>query len=240
MSTETATHITWNDQIGKRGRRAWLLLIKDDVIHSFQGDSIPGVVAVIGYDFEPKGKWSSTTFRLALAPGVRAISGLNGWNTATFREGLRAALRWPEPLDRWHEIANAMGVSLSSVQAFLHAFKPKEAEELDKVEEDLAAVDCPTEAQQDDDGAEIVTISFGHPMLKEMRAGFWDWPIRIIAPDGSEVGRVFRPDRTADSHLWEAQGRVRILAAEHAPGRHGGYWSFRLAVPAGCRAVHNS
>jgi len=85
MSTETATHITWNDQIGKRGRRPWLLLIKDDVIHSFEGDSIPGIVAVVGYDYQPNGKWSNTTFRLALAPGVRAISGLNGWNTATFR-----------------------------------------------------------------------------------------------------------------------------------------------------------
>lgn len=98
------------------------------------------------------------------------------------------------------------------------------------------AVGCPADAPADDDGAEVVTVCFGHPTLGQMRDGFWDWAIRVIAPDGSEVGRVVR----RDSAKWDVEGRVRILAAEHQPGRHGRYWSFRLAIPEGCRAVHEA
>lgn len=230
MSTPS---VVWCDQRGKRGRHPWLLLIKDDIVHSFEGETIPGVVAVVGRDYEKNGKWSCTTYRLAVASGVRIISGLDGWNTDTFREGLKAALQWPNPLDRWHDLANALKVSISAVQSFLRTFRPKEAEELDRVEEDLATLDETVE-----DGADVVAISFGNPMLKEIRAGFWDWPIRILDKDGYEVGQVLRPNPTLTPHVWEARGNVRIIAAERKRGHHGGYWSFRLAVPAGCRAVH--
>jgi hypothetical protein len=83
------------------------------------------------------GKWSSTTYRLALADGVRTISGHEGWEQGSFREGLTKALSDHPATDQWSEIANALGVSLAETQRFLREWR---AEHLDKIEADLAAL----------------------------------------------------------------------------------------------------
>lgn len=82
----------WSDQMGHRGRGAWLLLVDSEGhIHRFTGENILGVCAVVGTDYKKAGKWSHTTYRLELAPGVRAIAGRDGWETGRFVEGLGAA-----------------------------------------------------------------------------------------------------------------------------------------------------
>lgn len=223
------TNITWSDELGSRSRRAWLLLLPSDgSIHLFVGDSIPGVAAVVGSDYTQNGKWSHNTYRLLLAPGVRAISGHNGWETGSFREGLATALQ-SGPLDRWHDIANALGTTLSTTMEFLRAFRPAEADRLDQIEAAIEAVDTGT-----DTGADVVSISFGAPTRRLMEAGFWDWPVLVIDETGTEVGRITRSDDTG----WTCSGPIRILSEEHHSGMHGGYVSFRLAVPEGCRTIH--
>lgn len=227
----------WNDKQGHRGRGAWLLLVDGQgAVHVFAGDTIPGVVAVLGADYAKAGKWSARYYRLQLAPGVRAIAGRDGWETGRFVEGLRDAVNWPAPIDRWVDVANALGVMLSEAERFLREWRPAAAEALDQVERDLETVD--TDAG--DDGAETVAVSFGHPTNRQMDRGFWRWPVRVLDAEGHEVGHV-----AAHQGCWDdpqqrptATGQVRVLALECARGYHGGTVSLRLAVPAGCRAVH--
>ena len=220
--------VVWSNKMGPRGRAAWLLLIAGDTVHVFRGQSIPGVVAVVGEDYTKDGKWSHTTYRLAIADGVRAIAGRDGFETGRFTEGLAHALGIG-PVDRWQGLANALGVTLSVAQEFLRSWRPKAAERLDRVEKDLGTID----AEAGDAGADVMSITIGCPRRRDLEAGYWSWPIRVIGQHGQEVGRVWKVDGR-----WEARGCVKILGAEHIAGPRGGWWSFRLAVPDGSSVVH--
>lgn len=131
----------WDDQLGHRSRRSWLLVIdQQSTLHLFSGENIPGVLVVVGSDYVQKGKWSHTTYRFVTSPGVRVIAGHNGWETGRFTEGLHAATKFERPIDRWEDVAEALGVSVDEAMRFLRAFRPQEAEYLDEVEAALAAL----------------------------------------------------------------------------------------------------
>ena len=216
--------VVYSDQLASRRRCPWALVIgPGDELELFTGESIPGKVAVVGCDYTQQGVWSHHTYRLAVAEGVRFLHGHFGFETGTFLEGLRAATG--KPTDRWHEVANALGVSLPVAQEFLRGWLPVAAQKLDQVEADLASLDeaSPT-------GAATIAITYGSPTRAARERGFWEWPIRILDEDGQEVGRV--------SPEGEASGEVRVLKRETISGYGGGYVSLTLAVPEGCRAEH--
>jgi hypothetical protein len=216
--------IVYSDKLAPRRRGAWAIVIgPGDELELFTGDSIPGKIAVVGRDYEKRGVWSHHTYRLEVAEGVRFLHGHFGFETGTFVEGLRAATG--QPTDRWHEVANALGVSLPVAQEFLRGWLPKAAQKLDQVEADLASLDevSPT-------GAVTISISYGAPTRAARERGFWEWPVRILDADGEEVGRV--------SPEGSPSGQVRVLKRETLSGHGGGYVSLTLAVPEGCRAEH--
>jgi len=217
--------------MGHRRRDSWLLLIDSQgKISLFSGQTIPGVAAVKGRDFCKMGKWSHSTYRLVLSPGVRAISGRMGWETGSFREGLADATGRAH-CDRWADVADALGVTLSEAQTFLREWLPEEAEELDQIEADLETVD----EAAGPDGAKIVAISFGGPTNRQIEAGYWNWPVIVRDSTGQEVGWVV-PDPELGWIQPIVRGNVRVLVSERARGYPGGYVSLRLAVPAGCGA----
>lgn len=254
------TTATWSDQQGNRDRKAWALLVgPGDAVTTFSGESIPGVVAVAGHDYNKNGKWSSTTFRLTLADGVRLIAGHNGWETGRFIEGLAAASGrlGSGRVDRWIDVANALGISVPSAMAFLRAWRPKAAEELDQVDRDLEAVD----EAAGPEGAEEISISFGSPTRRAQGGGFWTWPVRVFAgpeygaggqrsePPPAEIARVVPGPVGDEFPSWATPvvcdprgvpAAVRVLSSTHTAGMHGGYVSLRLAVPAGATARHGA
>ena len=136
-----SSKLEWSDELGSRSRAAWLLLVKEDEVLAFPGSTTKGWVVVTGTSYRKNGKWSHTTYRLALYDGVRAIAGKNGWETGTFCEGLRAATRSEAHLDTWPLLAGALGVSVESAKCFLRAWRPKAAEKLDLVEEEMKELD---------------------------------------------------------------------------------------------------
>jgi hypothetical protein len=86
---EASVTLAWCNKQQSRDRQARLLLLgPGDRAEYFFGESIPGVCAATVAARERAGKWSSTTFRLTLAEGVRAIPYHQGWNTFTEAEGL--------------------------------------------------------------------------------------------------------------------------------------------------------
>jgi len=183
---------------------------------------------VVGTSYIKKGKWSHTIYRLELAPGVRAIRGRDGWETGSFREGRRAATGLPT--DRWHECANALGVTLEEAQRFLREWRPKGADHYDQVEAALESV----ASESGEDDFEEIAISFGFPTRSQRYAGFWEWPI-IIKREKEEIGRI-EPE---DNHSYKVvSGPIRILDFTRFSGHGGGYVSIRIAAPAGSRAIH--
>jgi len=136
-----SSKLEWSDELGSRSRSAWLLLVREDEVLVFPGTTTKGWVVVMGTSYRKNGKWSHTTYRLALYDGVRAIVGKDGWETGTFAEGLRAATRSEAHLDTWPLLAGALGVSVESSKRFLRAWRPKAAERLDLVEEEMKGLD---------------------------------------------------------------------------------------------------
>jgi hypothetical protein len=140
--TRTDGHqIEWSDKLGPRKRQPFLLFIREGEVIPFEGQDIPGVVAVRGTDYTKQGVWSYTTYRLQIATGVREIAGRSGWETGRFTEGLGAALGLPTP-DTWADVATALGVSVPRAMEFLRNWRPDAAESLNTVEKSLEALEA--------------------------------------------------------------------------------------------------
>lgn len=223
----------WSNKMGHRGRKAWCLVIVGDAVSVFDGKSSPAV-AVLGTSYCQNGKWSATTYRLETAAGVRLVTGHDGWETGTFAEGLASSQHVTSPIDRWVDLANALGVSVSEAQRFLKTWRPEAASRFDAAEAALEAVD----AAAPNEGASQVAVSFGSPTNKISAAGFWSWPVVIRNTSGTEVGRISPTGQYNDWGSPDVVGPVAVLASERAAGYHGGTVSLRLAVPEGCTACH--
>lgn len=229
MTTNSTATMSWSNRMGSRGRKAWMLLIKGERIVSFNGQDIPEMVVVRGTDYHKDGKWSHTTFRLELAPNVRAISGMDGWETGRFVEGLRSAVCASAPIDTWADVANALGVSVPSAMSFLKEWRPKAAATLDEVDAQLSTLDEAADKAEAIGDTETVVVSFGSPTRRQRSEGFWENPKGIPGHDG----RVELIDTSKDwiKENIRVVGMIgTVLSATHASGHGGGYVSVTVAV----------
>lgn len=231
MTTNNTSSISWSNEMGSRGRRPFLLLIKVETITTFDGTSIPGIVVVRGTDYRKNGKWSHTTFRLELAQGVRVISGRDGWETGRFVEGLHAAVSFDKPIDTWGDVANAMGVSVPSAMAFLREWRPAAAEALDLVDVQLEALDEAVNPAAVVD-TETVVVSFGGPTNRMIAEGFWKNPKSITGHDG-ELRLIDVEKGWVKENILVVGMSGAVLSAAHERGYHGGYVSVTVAVVPG-------
>lgn len=217
--------ITWSDGIGSRSRHPFLLFVKGDEVVVFRGENIEGVVVVRGTDYTKNGKWSHTTYRLQLADGIRHIDGRDGWETGRFVEGLASAVGCKTP-DTWSDTAKALGISVPSAMEFLRAWRPKAAEQLDKVEESLANLE---EASEKETDSVSVTVSFGSPTNRAIREGYWESPKDI--PDYNAEIRLKDADKGWVEGNIEVVGiSGTVLSVKHSSGMHGGYYAVSVAV----------
>jgi hypothetical protein len=214
--------IIYSDSIGSRGRRPWLLLVRGDEVRAFTGADIPGWCAAGHSQYTKQGKWSHTTYTLAIADGVVAHPGHDGWEEGTFREGIGA--------QSWVDCANKLGVSVPSAQAFLREWRPRAAEWYDEADERVAAIDDVV-----DGGAHTVTLSFGSPTRRSRDAGYWERPVVVSDAAGVEIAR-FSPAqyRIEGTRV----GDCVVQRHVHSRGHGGGYVSLTLIVPDGATAQH--
>lgn len=218
-------NIEWSNQIGSRGRGAWLLFVRGDEIISFGGQDIAGVVVVRGTDYKKSGKWSHTTFRLQLADGIREITGRDGWETGRFVEGLGSAAGCATP-DTWADTAKAFGVSVPSAMEFLRSWRPKAAEKLDEVEQSLAKLEEVSEQETD---SVIVTVSFGSPSNRAISEGYWESP-KSIQGYNAEIRLKDRDHGWNEGNIEVVGISGTVLSVKHSAGMHGGYYAVSVAV----------
>jgi hypothetical protein len=182
---------TWSDQIGSRGRAAWLLIRVGDAIVPFQGKPIHGTLAIVRERYTKQGKWSHTTYDLRTSSLVdEVIPGKSGWDTGTFAEGLAAARGIADTPATWAEMASALGVSVPAAQRFLRSWRPKAAERIDKTEAEIAAVATAPEA-----AAEIVNLTPHSIVLRAADGSDTTIPpsgavARVAMVQGADTGRV--------------------------------------------------
>lgn len=126
--------INYIEGLQPRSRPSFLLLVQADGsgIHRFMGASIPRVCHVSGAQPRANGKWSTTTYSITLAPGVRAIAGVMGWETGKFLEGICAT--------SWTSLAARLGATEEVTRAFLSTWLPNTAAKLDADDAAIAAL----------------------------------------------------------------------------------------------------
>lgn len=131
------TNIKFSDEPGSRSRKAWLIL-RDAAgqLYKFKGGNIPGIVVVTGERFIKNGKWSHTKWDLALASGVVALEGKNGWTTGKFKEGLETLSY--KTITSWEDVAAAFGTTVAHARTFCEKDYPKFTKEIDELEKALA------------------------------------------------------------------------------------------------------
>ena len=219
-------NITWNDKPLSRQREAWLLLIHDDTVYPFEGRDIPGVCAVVSKVFHKDGKWSNTTYNLAIDDEVMEVSGYDDFNSGRFVDGLRKSVGYEDHIYTWGHLSDALDVTVSSAMRFLRAWRPTAAERIDSVEagmDSIGVVIDPT----------ILRISFGGPTNREIREGYWTKPIIFFDVDANEIARL-TPDPTDHTIEWTLTGAdVVLLDFRHDSGYHGGYITVVVTGPEG-------
>jgi len=231
------TRLVWSDRQASRDRKAWMILRRGGKLHRFGGQDIPGLVVIVHQTSVAEGKWSHTTYTLALSAGTSYLSGHLGWDDGTFLEGLRKVVGGPDITD-WGLLATALGVSVTEAKSFLQVFRPKEAEHLDAVEASLMEL----EAVENHEG-NVVSITFGAPTNKCAERGFWTWPITAEL-DGQVIGRLVRQpsQRCAGSGRsgeWAVEsGPLTIIETSTSSGYHGGWETIRMACPVGTTLHH--
>jgi hypothetical protein len=105
--------VEWSDRQGSRDRQAGLLVVAGGDCYWFAGGSDQNVAVLSSY-WRKDGKWSHTTYRIAVTDGVRVYPARQGWESGKWREGLAKATGL-SPLASWEEIASRIGVPLGSL-----------------------------------------------------------------------------------------------------------------------------
>lgn len=238
-STTTPTDLVWSDLLGSRSREAWLLLVKGENVHVFTGQGIAGVVVVRGTDYKKNGKWSHTTYRLELLPGVRAIPGRDGWETNRFTEGLQAAVHRRDPIDTWSDVASALGISVPGAMKFLREWRPKAARTLDEVDAKLSELDDLADAAATEADTVQVVVSFGSPTRRQRSEGFWESPKGIPDHRGADVRLIDHAKGWEDGNVQVHGMAGTVLSVVRTGGHGGGYVSVTVAVVPGTISVQD-
>jgi len=214
--------ITYNNGLRHGGIYPRLYLVLDDQIHKFRGLAIDGVCVVAGEKFEKNGKWSNTTYRLLLAPGVRAV----------YLEEERRGI-WGGSFESWASVAADFGTSIDVARQIVTKEYPWTAERLNQIEQFAMACEF---AGHD---SEVVTITFGSPNRKNDTRQFWHSPKRTITSTGLVV-TVTPPPSDLPRGEWLDASKLRVepLGAQivdvvHRRGHRGGVYEIRVSVPLG-------
>lgn len=216
----------WSDKICSDRRRSFLLFIKGDEIISFTGNNIPSVVEVYGGNYNDV--LSCTVYLLRLANGVRVISGIDGWKTGGFVEGLGYALN-RTALHTWADVAKALGVSIPSTMKFLRIWQPREAKNLDEIEQALAELERVSKEETYFTVIGIVTVSFGSQNHQAVGDEYWESPKSI--PGYKAEIRLINPDDGWIKGNIEIIGiSGAVLLVQHNPGMNGGFYMVSIAV----------
>ena len=110
-------------------------LVVDPVggIHKFTGVDVPGVVRVLGQDYQKNGKWSNSTYRCASPAGSVPIAWMQDWGTGETwpQDSYDAAFAWVA--------AKAPHADRASFEAYIRAAWPKYAAKWDESAAALAS-----------------------------------------------------------------------------------------------------
>ena len=207
----------YNDGLLSAGRRPRLYLAKAGEVVKFEGANIPAWCAIVTAQYVKAGKWSNTSYELALAPGVRPLHFVSPMHGT-----------WGDDLTSWGDVAETLGLPVEVAQRIVRAEYRSTAARLDTLETFAMAVEAKNHA------GETVIVSFGAPSNRARLDGYWESPKSSETSDGHTV--TVAPKKGESGADWsqpvavEPEGAT-IISSRHSPGMYGGYWTIEVAVP---------
>lgn len=205
---------SYNDGLQNAGRTPKLWVVLRGQIHTFTGSAIAGVVAVSSTEYEKKGKWSSTTYRLELTDGV----------TPCYLLAPMHGQVWPEN-DRMSAYRRFMQefkvtISFEVFDATLLRDYPDSHARMLEGEKALESLDTPQVGD-----TELVEISTSQPNNRTPHDD-----VRVSAPDGrSWIVAYNAPKGT------EIPCVCKLVETKYTPGYRGGTDTLIFATSAGVK-----
>lgn len=98
----------WNDGMLCGSRVPMLVVVHDERLYRFNGEHIPGVLAVVGDVFHKNGKWSNTEWTFRLAEGAKTVEVVKDLHGGP----------WLSKFESWDAVADRFGVSREETERF--------------------------------------------------------------------------------------------------------------------------
>jgi len=119
----------WKDGLRPGGRRPRLYFVVNNKATKFNGKSLERICVVRSAQYKQCGKWSNTTYRLALAPGVRVLELLSPLHQ-----------NWGDQFGSWEEAAAAIKLPLDETKRIIGQEYRTSSARLDRVEREMATL----------------------------------------------------------------------------------------------------
>lgn len=212
VAKEIAMQFQYNDGLcdGNRFPRLWIVCRGQ--IHNFSRENIPGVVVVTASHYEKRGKWSNTTFDLALAEGAipcRLLAPLHG-------------KVWPENerMAAYERFMEEFKVTLSfdAFDVALLRDYPKARTRMIKGEEALESLDPAGSG-----GSELMEITVSKPNNRTPHRD-----VRVTTADGQSWVIACEAEKGV-----EIPGVCKLVDTRHTPGHRGGSTTLVLSIADG-------
>lgn len=204
----------FNDGLCHAGRTPRLYLCNpsnDDYI-KFIGSSMEGFCQVKSQKFQKNGKWSNTTYVIALYPFIKPVYMLSPMHGT-----------WGEGFTSWLQVMDEFSLSLEKCKEIVRYEYKKTAERLDGIEAFENALPKSVDM-------ECVIINFGRPTNRQIAEGYWSSPKSGKTSCGEEVEISPGDDFGGWSISKGPEGSI-ISDISHSPGMHGGYVRVKILCP---------
>jgi hypothetical protein len=201
-SEEGVSEKSYNDGLSQRSRSSMCILYTKNWAVKFDGSDIPNICTVGTQDHTKDGKWSSTTFQLFLASGVKMSTITQDWNSGEY----------VTDVNDLEVMKSQLGISCnpSALRNFLQTFLPRTWERHQELQENIAKLE---ETLGD---VEMVEYEFNQSYATRRKGH-----LRLVV-DGEVFCHINNPMPT----------KITITNHVHSSGRGGGDENFNLLISA--------
>jgi hypothetical protein len=201
-SEEGVSETTYSNGLSQRSRSSMCILYTKNWAVEFDGSDIPNICTVGTQDHDKNGKWSSTTFQLFLASGVKISTITQDWDSGYF----------VTDINDLEIMKSRLGISCnpSAVRKFIQTFLPRTWERHQELQENIAKLE---EAIGDVD---MVEYNFSQSYATRRKGH-----LRLVV-DGNVFCHINNP----------MPEKIVITNHVHVSGRGGGDENFNLLISA--------
>ena len=205
FSDSPSSQINWSDGMASRSRHSKLILYARNRAWDFTGSSIEGVCVIVGTPaYNKNGKWSSTSYTIVLADGIKSSSITQSWDSGRYVDNHTTVQGMAKDL-------GLEGLSMKGVERFVKAHLHNTWLRHEEHNAKMEALEVAAEEA----GAEIITYEYCRSCSAK-RVGD-----NMLLVDGE----VFKGVDT---------NNVKVISKIHHSGYRGGSTEYKLEILSTC------